>query len=99
MQDIYVERAVRRTRGASMLVLHLLLFILRGPRHVTKMFALVHENNRMATGFFEGVGFAIEPDYKVPKRFKRPQMITYMVNNTGVAADKLSKQLEVRCGA
>jgi len=78
------------------LILHTLLYAAKGPHHLKKAVASMPKANFLATHFFQSIGFTVEPPYRVPRKLRRPDHVTFVANDVGVLVGKLSKQLYVR---
>eukprot|EP00284_Hemiselmis_tepida_P010627 CAMPEP_0174922958 /NCGR_PEP_ID=MMETSP1355-20121228/6252_1 /TAXON_ID=464990 /ORGANISM="Hemiselmis tepida, Strain CCMP443" /LENGTH=1194 /DNA_ID=CAMNT_0016168605 /DNA_START=33 /DNA_END=3616 /DNA_ORIENTATION=+ len=93
IQELFIAGRIRRDRNATVLILHTLLYAAKGPHHLKKAVAVAPKANFLAVHFFQGIGFTIEPPYRVPRKLRRPDYITFVANDIGALCGKLSRQL------
>ena len=92
--DIFVQQRFRKRFFGAWLVTHTCEFALRGPRHISKVFAVIPDANYIAISFFLALGFFKEPAYKVPWRLRKQGQAVYHIHDSGYALQLLAKKLE-----
>ena len=92
--DIFVQQRYRKRFFATWLVAHACDFALRGPKHISKVFAVVPDSNHAAIQFFLALDFFKEPQYKVPWRLRKQGQAVYQIHDSGYGLLPLAKKLE-----
>ena len=92
--DIFVQLRYRKRFFATWLVAYACDFALRGPRHISKVFAVVPDSNQAAIEFFLALDFFKEPPYKVPWRLRKQGQAIYHIHDSGYTLQSLAKKLE-----